>query len=86
MIKIDTNIPMPKHNPTHWTGRPKLRSGRKGDGRQEAILKLEVGHSFFLKTSESSAGVLRWWARARFPERDFVVAREGKGVRTWRFK
>jgi len=86
MIKIDTNIPVPTHNPMHSSGRPKIRSGRKGDGRQEAILKLAIGHSFFLKASISSAGVLRWWARARFPERDFLVAQDGKGVRTWRTK
>lgn len=86
MIKIDTNIPIPNGNALHSSGRPKTRSGRKGDGRQQAILKLEVGHSFFLKTSIKSLMVLRWWARAKHPNREFTAAEEGNGARIWRTK
>lgn len=86
MIKIDTNIPIPNGNPTHNSGRPKLRPGRKGDGRQQAILKLEVGQSFFLKTSVKSLMVLRWYVRGKYPGRDFTAAKEGNGARIWRTK
>jgi len=77
MIKISTGVPVPN-------GKLKTRLGRKGDGRQQAILALKVGESFYLKTSVKSAGVLRWWARARHADRDFVAKAEGNGVRIWR--
>jgi hypothetical protein len=80
-IKISDSVPTPAENEN-----PKTRKGRKGDGRQEAILALDVGQSFYLKTSTSSAGTLRWWARARHPDRDFAAKSEGGGVRIWRTK
>jgi len=80
-IKICDSVPTPAENEN-----PKTRKGRKGDGRQEAILALNVGQSFYLKTSVSSAGGLRWWARARHPDRDFTAKKEKDGVRIWRTK
>jgi hypothetical protein len=79
MIKISDNIPIPKKNQSG-------RKGRKGDGRQEAILKLETGQSFFLKTSISSASTLKWWCKSRYPEREFATEGQGDGVRIWRTK
>lgn len=80
-IKISDSVPPPAEN-----NNPRTRKGRKGDGRQEAILQLEIGQSFFLKASIKSAGTLRWWARARHPERDFAAKSERDGVRIWRTK
>lgn len=81
MIKISDSVPVPKEDEHQ-----KHRIGRKGDGRQEAILKMEVGQSFFLKASISSASSLRWWANARHPDRDFTAKAEKDGVRIWRTK
>jgi hypothetical protein len=80
-IKISDTVPTPAPNEN-----PKTRKGRKGDGRQETILALNVGQSFYLKTSIKSAGSLRWWARAKHPERDFVAKADKDGVRIWRTK
>lgn len=80
-IKISDLVPAPAQNEN-----PKTRKGRKSDGRQEAILALQVGQSFHLKASMSSAGVLRWWARARYENRDFTAKKEKDGVRIWRTK
>jgi hypothetical protein len=80
-IKISDGVPVPSENVN-----PKTRKGRKGDGRQEAILALQVGQSFYLKTTIQSASSLRWWARARYPDRDFAAKSEKDGVRVWRTK
>lgn len=80
-IRIIDSVPAPAENEN-----PKTRKGRKGDGRQEAILALEVGQSFHLKASMSSAGVLRWWAKGRYESRDFTAKKEKDGVRIWRTK
>lgn len=80
-IKICDSVPAPAENQN-----PKTRKGRKGDGRQEAILALQVGQSFYLKTTIKSASSLRWWAKARHPERDFSAKAEKAGVRIWRRK
>jgi hypothetical protein len=80
-IKICDSVPVPADNKN-----PKTRKGRKGDGRQEAILALNVGQSFYLKTTINSASSLRWWARARHPDRDFRAEAEKEGVRIWRTK
>ena len=79
MIKISDSVPPPKENEN-----PKTRKGRKGDGRQDAILSLKVGQSFFLKASIKSAGVLRWAARLKHPDRNFVAKTENGGCRIWR--
>lgn len=81
MIKISSSHPAPDLN-----SNPKTRKGRKGDGRQEAILALEVGQSFHLKTSIKSASGLRHWARARHEHRNFTAQSEDGGVRVWRTK
>lgn len=80
-IRITDSVPAPAENEN-----PKTRKGRKGDGRQEAILSLEIGQSFHIKASIKSAGSLRWWAKARHPDRDFVAKTEKEGVRVWRTK
>lgn len=80
-IKICDTIPVPAENPN-----PKTRQGRTGDGRQAAILALLVGQSFYLKASISTAGSLRWWAKARHPERQYTAKKEKEGVRIWRTK
>ena len=80
-IKISNSHPAPAENEN-----PKTRKGRKGDGRQEAILALEPGQSFHLKASIKSASSLRWWCRARHPERDFTAKSDDGGVRIWRTK
>lgn len=77
-IRITDKVPPPQN------GQPKKRKGRKGDGRQDAILALKVGESFFLKTSIKSASSLRHWARAKHEERDFTAKTEKDGVRIWR--
>jgi hypothetical protein len=79
-LPIVSDVPLPS------TTRKKGRSGRPGDGRQEAILALQVGESFWVKTSISSACSLRWWAGAKLPERDWTMAPESGGVRIWRTK
>jgi|KBSSwiStaDraftv2_1062776.scaffolds.fasta_scaffold194541_6 hypothetical protein len=68
------------------TERTTIRHGRKGDGRQEAIMALEVGQSFFLGSTMNSVSSLRWWATSKFPEREFTARKEGSGVRIWRTK
>lgn len=78
-IKISDSVPAPEAEKQQ-----KARKGRKGDGRQEAILKLKVGESFWLKTSISSASSLKWWAKARHPEREYTAAKEKDGTRIWR--
>jgi hypothetical protein len=78
-IEISDKYPLPER-------KRKKSTGRVGDGRQEAISKLEVGSSFWLPTTMSSMGTLRWWAVARYPEREFVLQPEGSGVRIWRSK
>lgn len=92
-IKISGSHPMPDPNKN-----PKTRKGRKGDGRQMAILNLLVGESFWIPTTISSVCGLRHWARARYPDRDFTAeaGKEDKtdktdgtgkdGVRIWRTK
>lgn len=80
-IKISNNHPAPAKNEN-----PKTRKGRKGDGRQDAILALQIDESFWIKTTIKSASSLRWWARARHPERDFAAKSEKDGVRLWRTK
>lgn len=80
-IKISDSVPAPAENEN-----PKTRKGRKGDGRQEAILSLQVGQSFYLKASIKSAGSLRWWAKARHADRDYTAKAEKEGVRIWRTK
>jgi hypothetical protein len=80
-IKICDSVPAPAENEN-----PKTRKGRKGDGRQQAILALNVGQSFYLKTTISSASSLRWWAKAKHSDRDFVAKAEKDGVRIWRTK
>lgn len=77
MLKITDSVPAPK---------PSKRKGRKGDGRQEAILALKTGESFFLQSSINSAGVLKWWARNKFPDREYAAKKEADGVRIWRTK
>lgn len=62
------------------------KRGRKGDGRQGAMCGLKVGESFHLAASASSACALRWWAKAKFPDRNFTVRKEEDGVRIWRTK
>lgn len=79
-MQITNRYPLPTPTPA---GR---RVGRKGDGRQETISRLKVGDSFDLECSASSACVLCWWAKARFPEREFTYRKEGDGVRIWRSK
>jgi hypothetical protein len=82
-INISDKFPAPKPDE-----QAKTRKGRKGDGRQEAILKLQVGESFWVETSIQSASSLRWWARAKEPDRMFTakteIQRTKKGVRIWR--
>lgn len=79
-MEITDRYPLPTPTPV---GR---RVGRKGDGRQEAISKLRVGDSFDLEASTSSVCVLCWWARAKFPAREFTYRKEGEKVRIWRSK
>lgn len=81
MIKISDSVPSPAENEN-----PKTRKGRKGDGRQQAILSLQINQSFYIKTSIKSASSLRWWAKARHPDRDFAAKTEKEGVRIWRTK
>jgi hypothetical protein len=59
---------------------------RHGDGRQQAILALQPGESFFLKAGLGSAHVLKWWAVAKEPGRSFYAEKEGDGIRIWRSK
>ena len=80
-IKICDSIPAPPENEN-----PKTRKGRKGDGRMEAILALNVGQSFYLKASISTSCSLRWWAKAKNPERQYTAKKEKDGVRIWRTK
>lgn len=80
-IKISDSVPAPAENEN-----PKTRKGRKGDGRQGAILALSIGQSFYIKTSIKSASSLRWWAKARHPDRDYAAKAEKDGVRIWRTK
>jgi hypothetical protein len=79
MIKISESVPLP-------LGHEQRKHRARKSERQEAIGKLEVKHSFFLKTSISSACTLLWWAQARFPEREFTSEKEKDGVRIWRTK
>lgn len=78
-IDITDKIPLPKKDEN-----PKTRKGRVGDGRQDAILALQVGQSFFVKTTIKSASGLRHWARARHEDRDFTAKKEKDGTRIWR--
>lgn len=78
MIKITNTHPIPKGQ-----AQKKRRPGRKSE-RQEAISQLQVKDSFFLKTSISSVSTLIWWAKARFPGREFTSETENDGVRIWR--
>lgn len=78
-INITDKIPPPKKDE-----QPKTRKGRVGDGRQDAILALKVGESFFLRTSVKSAGSLRHWARAKHEDRDYAAKSEKDGCRIWR--
>lgn len=80
-IRISNSVPVP--DPAK---NPKTRRGRKGDGRQAAICALALGQSFLLNSSIKSAGVLRWWARAKYPDRDFRAETEGDKTRIWRIK
>jgi hypothetical protein len=80
-IKITDKYPTPPKDE-----QPTTRKGRKGDGRQEAILKLEVGQSFWVAASIKSVSSLKWWARARQPGREFTSKTEEKGCRIWRTK
>lgn len=80
MINITGKVPIPPDADKHKD------RGRKSGGRQEAICKLVVGESFWLKTSMSSMSALRWWAKAKFPDRQFYAEQEGRGVRIWRTK
>jgi len=81
-IEITDRYPLPvmRHVPVS-------PQGRKGDGRMEAVSKLRVGWSFHMDISKSSVSVLLWWAKARFPDREFTYRQEeGGGVRVWRSK
>lgn len=77
MIEITHGVPLP-------VGSKKKRN-RKSE-RQEAIGKLEVGQSFWLKATVNSASSLLWWASAKYPERGFICDSEKDGVRVWRTK
>jgi hypothetical protein len=79
-IPISTEHPVPEERGS------KKNSGRKGDGRQAAILSLKAGESFLLEGSMGSAGTLRWWAKGQCPDREFTSRREGVNVRVWRTK
>ena len=78
-IKISSSVPIPN------TAKERKKRQRHSE-RQEAVEKLEVNQSFFLKTSINSVSTLIWWANARFPERHFVTEKENAGVRIWRKK
>jgi hypothetical protein len=63
------------------------RNGEKrASPRQAMISSLKRGQSFWIATTISSVGTLRWWAVARFPERRYLARKEGRGVRVWRLK
>lgn len=63
------------------------RSGPKMPSRRQALISsLKPRQSFWIATTISSVGTLRWWAVARFPDRRFLARKEGKGVRVWRLK
>jgi hypothetical protein len=79
-IEINNIPPIPKSR-----RKRKERPGRKSE-RQEAVGKLEVGQSFWVKAPPNSVGTLLWWAKARYPERAFTFANENDGVRIWRTK
>jgi hypothetical protein len=72
MLKIDNKIKPPM----------KLRNER-----QETILALKPGESFFLpETSINSVSALTWWVRAHHPARKFTSRSIDGGVRVWRLK
>lgn len=80
-IELTDRFPLPAVRPAVTS-----KQGRKSDGRLDAVSRLRVGWSFHLAISKSSVSVLLWWARARFPEREFTFRQEDGGVRIWRTK
>lgn len=85
-IKKNMILPIDKKVPVPEDAGKRVKSGRRGDGRQETMLALRIKESFWLPTSRSSASTLRWWAKAREPEREWTLAEEEGGVRIWRIK
>jgi hypothetical protein len=80
-MEISSQYPLPVERPSGSA------VGRKSDGRQKVISTLKVGESFHLDANMGSVCALRWWAKARFPEREYTARKEVTGgVRIWRTK
>ena len=98
MLKIDKGIPPPKRKARAVKSAGDTAVKKPSSERQETIIALKVGESFFMAgVGINSAGGLRWWANAYCgtnpdgtPKRHFVSAtrtEDGvKGVRTWRVR
>jgi hypothetical protein len=88
MIRIDTDIPLPKSKRL-----PKVRHKKKEFIERIPIEKLEPGHSFWFDVYSESLRQRVWRAAYTWAEENNLVAesqfksrRIGKGLRFWRLK
>jgi hypothetical protein len=75
MIKIESNIPIPKIS-------------KKGRQKVYPFDEMNVGDSFFIegRTTSQLSSVANNWSKRYDPKAKFVVKQENKGVRIWRYQ
>lgn len=75
MIKIESNIPIPKIS-------------KKGRQKVYPFDEMAVGDSFYIEDKSTSqlSSVAYNWSKRYDPQAKFVVKQENKGARIWRYQ